>query len=450
MAISSSDPVLLPPSAHVEETAPKARNPKEDSTAFEPQRRASSPVLKAWLAELTQSLLREEGRGAKPRARSRKDRDAALFALAVEVLSCNAIALMLSNEGKPMKVPRSSDAMWGGVARYRNEVYGRHLTTALDLMVSAGWLEELTLGYSYGGKAKGYSTYRPMPRFRDAVPSEAMTFSAMTYAPPVEVLVLKEPKDDSDNARRIDYEDTPETHRMRCELERLNARLQAAPIAVVDTDKPGYKPVDPLRRSLWRNFNNGSWQQGGRLFGGFWETMDRNQRLVHLELAGEAPALADYGQLFLRLAYAEKGLQAPLEDLYGGLGEAVERSTAKTLVNAMLFAKRPLRQPPKGLRARFSTKAFYQAAQAVLKRHEVIAEQFYSGIGFRLMFTESQILMDVLSRLEQLSILGLPLHDGLLVPNSRAEETKRVMEETFSDHCGGLSVPVAIKRREDS
>ncbi len=160
--------------------------------------------------------------------------------------------------------------------------------------------------------------------------------------------------------------------------------------------------------------------------------------------------MADYGQLFLRLAYAEKGLQAPLEDLYGGLGEAVERSAAKTLVNAMLFAKQPLRQPPKALRDHFSTKAFHQAAQAVLKRHAVIAEQFWCGVGFRLMFSESQILMDVLSRLEQSDILGLPLHDGLLVPDSRAEDTKRVMEETFSDHCGGLSVPVVIKRRGDA
>ncbi len=238
MAILLSDPVSLPPSAHVEETAPKARNPKKDSTAFEPQRRASSPVLKAWLAELTQRLLREERRGAKARARARKDRDAALFALAVEALCCNAIALMLSREDMPMKVARSHAAMWGGQERYRSEVFGQHLTTALDLMASVGWLEAVSLGYSYGGKAKGYSTYRPTERFKAEVPPEAMTFDAMSYAPPVEVLVLKEPKDDSDNARRIDYEDTPETHRMRCEVERLNARLQAAP-------SPWWTPTSP-------------------------------------------------------------------------------------------------------------------------------------------------------------------------------------------------------------
>ena len=56
---------------------------------------------------------------------------------------------------------------------------------------------------------------------------------------------------------------------------------------------------------VMRRIFNGSYEEGGRLFGGFWQTMPRPDRFKRIRICGEPVALVDYGQLFLRLAYAD-------------------------------------------------------------------------------------------------------------------------------------------------
>ena len=127
---------------------------------------------------------------------------------------------------------------------------------------------------------------------------------------------------------------------------------------------------------------------------------------------------------------------------------AVERQGVKGLVNAMLFASRPLGGAPRNLRGSLPRKGFKPLVAAILKRHAAIAESFHCGLGHRLSFLESRLLIDILGRLEAESIIGLPLHDSVLVPVSNAERVKTIMEQAFRDHFGGLQAPVDIKRTE--
>ena len=67
-----------------------------------------------------------------------------------------------------------------------------------------------------------------------------------------------------------------------------------------------------------RIFNNERWDHGGRLYGGFWQGLQRELR-PGIRIEGQPVALLDYSSMYLQLLYALKAKhQAPLDeaDLY--------------------------------------------------------------------------------------------------------------------------------------
>ena len=61
-----------------------------------------------------------------------------------------------------------------------------------------------------------------------------------------------------------------------------------------------------------------------------------------------------------------------------------------------------------------------------------------------LMFTESSILMATLQRLIAEDVPALPMHDGIMVPRSKAETAMGVMEESTKVVVGS-KLPVSRK-----
>jgi hypothetical protein len=204
--------------------------------------------------------------------------------------------------------------------------------------------------------------------------------------------------------------------------------------------------VDFSCRTVRRVFNDGSWQRGGRLYGAFWETMQRPDRFKCLRIEGERIANVDFGQLYLRLAYLEPGLTPPGGDLYAVQGYEDCRDGVKVIVNAMLFADRPFRQWPHGRSTLFPKgTALRDVADAVKVAHMPIISLFETGIGHRLSFIESNILIDVLGvLLFKQGITALPLHDSVLVATSKADKAKAIMAQSFTMFTGGGTIPVKI------
>ena len=199
--------------------------------------------------------------------------------------------------------------------------------------------------------------------------------------------------------------------------------------------KPDGVPRCPLtsRGALSaRIFNNGSWYEGGRLYFGCWETMHREDRFRCLRIDGERIANVDFRSFYLRLAYLERGLAPPEGDLYAVQGYEDCREGVKAIVNALLFADRPFRHWPHGRSALFPKgTALRDVVDAIRIEHRPIAAMFEKGVGHRLSFTESNILIDVLLRLFGQGITALPLHDSVLVAASNAETAKVAMARSL-------------------
>jgi hypothetical protein len=75
-------------------------------------------------------------------------------------------------------------------------------------------------------------------------------------------------------------------------------------------------------------------------------------------------------------------------------------------------------------------------AGRIKERHAPIAHLLFTGIGFQVMYRESEILIDALLALIDRGVVALPIHDALAVPASKVPMVKDTMLSVFKDHTG--------------
>jgi len=416
---------------------------------FDPQRRAARADLKATIETFARHLESEEVR-LKFRLRVRRENDQRNFLRAVEAIACNLLLTAMVSPDATLSVPRSHAAMWSR-GRYHTPIYGQHFLDILDLLAKLKLVSEITKGFRYSPTAKQPTTIRATPRLSRHLPLGMTDLNAFHREEEPELIILKPEKDGDGRAPPVDYKDTARTTKWRREMRAINAWLAAAPITVMENNyrtirlDNGGQPIEPYRRTLRRIFNNDDWNAGGRLFGGFWMTMERTERFDLIRIAAEEIANVDYSSLFPRLAYAGARAEQPDNDLYDVMGDGACRDGWKALINATLFATKPLGGWPTDAREELPQGMKLRDAVATIKRkHAPIAKLFERGLGFGLMRHESDMLVAVVTALFKNGVTALPLHDSVLVARSHAETAKRFMEQEFKHRTGAARAFVKI------
>src|SRR5947207_9185465 len=84
------------------------------------------------------------------------------------------------------------------------------------------------------------------------------------------------------------------------EFERLQRELRRH-------SDPARRPIELSGRSLVRIFNDGSFERGGRFYGGWWQGVPQHYRM-HITIDGEPTVEADYSAIHPRLLYAREGM----------------------------------------------------------------------------------------------------------------------------------------------
>jgi hypothetical protein len=350
----------------------------------------------------------------------------------------------------PLAVPLAHSMMWTR-GRYANPVYGQHFLDVIHVLTRLRLIERLMKGYRFSAKSKAPSLVKGTKRLAEHLPVNDMHWRRIRREPDQELIVLKASKDEDGRSAPIDYRDSKNTGLWRGQVARINKWLASADIDVLFD--PGTFTIGedglliaPYRLSLHRTFNNGSWQDGGRLWGGFWMSMKRAERFQRIRIGGEPIADVDYQQLYPRLAYARAQAEIPADDFYDVVGDGSSRDGWKTLINAMLFSEKPPGNWPENTREYFPKGTSLKDAVAQIQdKHRPIAHLFGSGIGFQLMRIESDILIAVVTYLFKNGIPALPLHDAVLVGRSHAEAAKEAMEYELGLRTGSRRATVKIE-----
>jgi hypothetical protein len=261
--------------------------------------------------------------------------------------------------------------------------------------------------------------------------------------------------------RNIEFQDTPETERIRSEMSRLNGFLADADLEFVPD---GLGLVDTIHdRTLSRRFvvlneQAARFDQVGRLSGGFWQNLEKHRR-GGLRIQGEPIADLDFEAMHPRLAYLLLREEWPSDsDLYDLTGllegydhtDKEQRGAVKKGLSSLLNggrAGRKFGKPLEGLPAGATPASLRAALKAKHPALVTIIDPpvpLKVPLGYRLMKRESDILLEALDHLMSLGVVALPSHDGVFVAQSNAQ-IAQVALQAASKRILDVTLPVKPK-----
>jgi hypothetical protein len=437
--------------------------PEVHTRAFQPWRVANSAKARNLVAEVTEELLAAELRdGTRQRARRPKDRVA--FEATVGAIIADLVHLALSaapHAPSRLTITRSRAILGRFSPRYRAPAFNAQLPAVLDALVALGYVGQ-SLGDRSGfaqvfthkpneKRTRQRTTVWPGPRLPREIERLGITFGDLQHAGGQTIILKAEAADYWSPALPTHYEETDETRRHRADMDRLNKWLARA-----DLQLPGGpSQIDISDRYLRRIFTRGSFKRGGRLAGGWWMNLERHLRLSLLRIEGERVVSLDFSSLNPRLLYAMEDVEPAARDLYDVPCFEGYRDGAKRLLNALFFdtkqrASKPKRTPQdiaEGVELFPPAKSIAELITALAEAHGPIARHFGSGVGHHLQFLESTILVKVLLHLRRAGIVGLPVHDALIVRRSNAEEAKAKMME-LAREVVGMEIPITLEEAD--
>ena len=208
-------------------------------------------------------------------------------------------------------VPRRKDFL-ERKDRYRSDAINTLLPAALDQLEALGFISQ-DIGHITESGDRRRTVISPGPALRELIGTYGLIADHFRHERAGDEIVLKE----RGGEMPIPYTDDGDTRRMRAEMQDINAFLRDADIGILigGADDP-LNDIDLTKRKLRRAFSQGSFAEGGRLFGGFWQDMKGEQRRNSLLIDGQPVVELDLSAAGLRILYGLAGATPPDGDLY--------------------------------------------------------------------------------------------------------------------------------------
>ena len=392
-------------------------------------------VLLALRQEMVDFVLRQVGSSnRKPRADLKRNVEAMVASIVANLVQLHRLRPLEARLAVPLANSKKT--------QYDRKGFQK-LSPTIDALAALGVIEKFAPKFK-----QVRTTIRATGKLLDAVRSTEIRLSDVQRAEGQQriVLTVRPPKRYAYGSRVsnswIDYPETDETRRLRAEMDELNSFLSSRTITLRGELPPAF--------NLWRNFTLRSeadprdFNLHGRLYGGFWMVLPEAER-QHLRIDGEPVADLDFAAMFPSLAYIRAGHPPPVGDPYAIRGLEAHRGAAKVAMSALLSSG-PLRSLPPRVREELTEGwTLAKLRKAVTDLHPALSGSLEQDLSLEFMFTESRILMVALRDLMRRGVPALPMHDGMMVPASKAEVGRRAMELASIEICG-VAIAVTDKR----
>lgn len=250
-----------------------------------------------------------------------------------------------------------------------------------------------------------------------------------------EIIRLKDSK-----GRLTRYSDTPETVTMRNNLRRFNDLLGRTDIAL---SRPAHPLIDfeeefsGEKTDLYRVFNNDSFEQGGRFYGGWWQYARKYLR-PFITINGQPTVEADFKGLHPAILFAKAKLDIPPDpySLVPGISaNETLREHAKTTFLALLNADSTTKEP-----RNFDSATHGMTAEAFRRKVKdafpMLPGVFGTGIGRYLQREDSDMVEQIMQHFEEKGVAVLPVHDSFIIAADHKDELVRVMQSVFHERYG--------------
>lgn len=264
--------------------------------------------------------------------------------------------------------------------------------------------------------------------------------------PKQELIEKKAKKDDRGKAKLMAYRSTVAVGRMRKVLIAYNQLIKSSDIKLSITPS---EFVDFSNTTIKRVFNNASWKEGGRWYGGWWQSIKSNSR-QHIIINGSPTVELDYKALHPFMLYQRAGVLWPegfdpyRPTQYHNQPEPVKlRNLCKDFLLIALNAeselgaigamKDALKEDKESGGYRYPTNPPELPAmlQALKEHNASIAHYLNTGIGIHLQYEDSCIAEHIIKTMTREGIPVLCLHDGFRCAVEHKEQLKQLMIDSF-------------------
>lgn len=404
---------------------------------FNPLRQAKAAAAKALIADVINQLQNYESH-FELRKRSRKKRDLEIFERQIEAIVCEAIHRHLTGADKRIAISLSNRHLSrkDSESRILNNTVSQNIKNLASPEMA---FLELQAGNQKNGEVTSFWAGK---RLKTRINERKLAYLDLTLEKAKDVIELREAKTHGQaKGKLIKYPETELTTQYRDEIEQINAFLRDADICY-----QGDKDIDDARIELKRIFNNGSFEEGGRLYGAFWLNLSPDDK-KEITIDDEWVVGLDYGQMAVRLAYSLAKAPIDFDDGYLIPNWEKAREATKKLINVMLNSTSSHDwSVPKKVQKLYPYREHVERhlLADIYAFHKPIAHLLGQSNGMEFMFLESEILIDVLLELNSKGIVALPIHDCILVKESAQKVAKEVMLRVFKQHTN-LDATVALE-----
>lgn len=305
-------------------------------------------------------------------------------------------------------------------------------------LVEAGWLVQIT----HCGDGSAVTSTEAGPRLLEVAHELDVDLEDVgidRHAPDV---VLKGSKPSYRGVRPlVKQQPSRELASIRAGLSKLNDMLNTADVSVRD----GAKPLDTRVRSCSRVFIDNSYKASGRLTGGFWLELKKEDRRRDLRIDGQCIAEVDIKSAMPSILYAIEGewCQGDFYDLSPIGIHDIPRAALKPVLMKMLWqeidSNSRLPRPKSADAAKIPDHYSAQDVFGFLRqRNEPVAHLLGQAepIGAYLMHLESEIIVRATKRCFEDGFTAMPLHDALLTSAPAAMRAREILSDAFEDVVG--------------
>jgi len=260
--------------------------------------------------------------------------------------------------------------------------------------------------------------------------------------PSTPCIILRDIKDNK--KEEMDYAVTKELEYLRTSLVHYNNLLRKTYIAIHHYPKEGFTrgkgikiPYSPQNKFVRRIFNNGTFKDGGRFYGGFWQNIPKGWRTA-IRINGQPVVEHDYGGLHINLLYAQENKDCtgdPYSLQHPRYSDEELRPYLKQLLLIMINCRKK-EQVLKAVRnanqlSSYSAFNHGEFIELLSNKHKPIQKYFYTGYGITLQNTDATIANNIIETFTKREIAVLCVHDSFICCSYHGEELTKEMHRAY-------------------
>lgn len=223
------------------------------------------------------------------------------------------------------------------------------------------------------------------------------------------------------------------------ELADYGRRIVRGGLEAREGDDEDYRAIDLSARTLHRVFNNESWDEGGRFYGGWWQNLPKELR-PYITIDFKRTIEIDYSGIHPAILLARAGYAVP-DDPYGrcleGSTDPALRECVKRTFNALLNAPSVIGlKPIEEFSEELTGKSWNDFKGFIVNKYPEFKGEFGTGEGLRLQRVDSDLAEEIMLACVSRGYACLPVHDSFIVHRGYEPEVKDLMKTVFERRFG--------------